>query len=58
VQLLQPVLQHRAIDFFEHVEAHFDPVVWAHAKNVAIERGVMELAERDAVRHLGLAFRV
>ena len=49
LKALQAMLKHRPVDFFQHVEAHGDLEVGRDADEVAIEGGVVELAEREAV---------
>ena len=46
VELLEPVLQHRPVNLFEHVETDHDLVVGSDAENLRIEGGVVKLAER------------
>ena len=41
VKPLQAMRQHRPIDFFKDIEAHFDAVVWIDGKNVAVKRRMM-----------------
>jgi len=43
--------KHRPVDFFQHVEAHGDLEVGRDADEVAVEGGVVELAEREAVEN-------
>ena len=47
--------EHRAVDFVQYVGTDLDHVVRPHAKDVSVERGVMEFAEREAVGNDGLA---
>ena len=47
--LLQPIKQHRAVDLSEHVGPDLDDSVGADAKDVRVERRVMDLAHRQAV---------
>jgi hypothetical protein len=49
LKALQAMLKHRPVDFFQHVEAHGDLEVGRDADEVAVEGGVVELAEREAV---------
>jgi len=49
------VLEHRPVDLFQDVEAHGDPEVGRDADEVAVEGGVVELAEREAVGNDRLA---
>lgn len=55
---LHSMLQHRSVDFLQHVEAHLDVIVGIDADDVTIERGVMQLAQCEAVRNARLAFRI
>jgi hypothetical protein len=50
------MLQHRPIDFIENVQAHLDAVVWGHTDDVAVERGMMQLAQREPIRDARLPF--
>jgi len=43
------MLEHRPVDLLQHVEAHRDLEVGRDADDVGVERGVMQLAEREAV---------
>ena len=49
VKLLEPVFQHRPVNLLEHVQADLDLVVGPDAEDLRIERGVVQLAEREAV---------
>jgi len=49
LKALQAMLEHRAVDLLQDVEAHSDLEVGRDADEVAVEGGVMELAEREAV---------
>jgi hypothetical protein len=49
LKALQPMLEHRPINFFQYVEAHDDLEVGRDADEGAVEGGVVELAEREAV---------
>jgi hypothetical protein len=49
VETLQAMLQHRTIDLLQHIEPHFDPVVRRDTYDVAVERGVVELAQGEPV---------
>lgn len=49
--LLKTVTQHRAIDFYEDVGSDLDDVVGTDPEDVGVEGCVMDLAEREAVRH-------
>ena len=53
---LQPIFQHRAVHLPQDVEAHLDHEIRAHAEDVSIKGRMVELAERQAVRHDGLSF--
>src|SRR5207249_11961577 len=55
LKALQPVLKHRPVDLFQDVEAHLDLEVGRDADDVGVERGMMELAEREAVGDYRLA---
>ena len=56
--LLQAVTQHRAVDLFQNVAPDLDDTVRPYAKNVRVERGMVELAEGESVRNDRLAARV
>ena len=49
LEALQAVLEHRPVDLLEDVEAHGDLEVGREADEVAVEGGVVQLAEREAV---------
>ena len=53
IHVLEPVLQHRAVNLREHVGADRDPVVGRDAEDVGVEGAVVDLAEGEAVRDLG-----
>ena len=44
LKALQTMLEHRPVDFLQHVEAHGDLEVGRDADEVAVEGGVVELA--------------
>ena len=50
IHVLEPVLQHRAVNLREHVGANRDPVVGRDAEDVGVEGAVVDLAEGEAVR--------
>jgi len=58
MEALQPVLQHRAVNLLQHVHPHLDHVIGPHADDVRVERRVVQLAQRQAVRHQRLAFEM
>src|ERR1017187_4246459 len=58
VEPLQAVLKHRPVDLFKHIEPHLNSIIRAHPEDVAVECGVMQLAEREAVRHSRLAIGI
>jgi len=58
VHLLESVPKHRPIDLVEEAMRDLDLVLRRDAKQVAIERRVVDLAERQAVRDVGQAFLV
>ena len=49
LEALEAMPKHRPVDFFQHVEAHGDLEVGRDADEVAVEGGVVELAERETV---------
>ncbi|PYN23775.1 MAG: hypothetical protein DMD99_13265 [Candidatus Rokuibacteriota bacterium] len=49
LKALEAMLEHRPVDFFQHVETHGDLEVGRDADEVAVEGGVVELAERETV---------
>ena len=55
LKALQAMLKHRPVDFFQHVEAHGDLEVGRDADEIAVQGGVVELAEREAVGNDRLA---
>ena len=55
LESLESVLEHRTVDFFENVRSNLDHVVRTNAKDVCIERGVMESTQGQTVRDHGLA---
>lgn len=57
-QPLQTVDQHRPVDLVEDIAPHLHHVVGAHAQDVAVEGGVVQLAERQSVRDDRLPERV
>ena len=58
LEALQAMLEHRPVDLLQHVEAHRDLEVGRDANDVGVERGVMQLAEREAVGNHRLTERV
>jgi len=55
---LEPVQEHRTIPFSEDVAAHFENAVWTDPDQIVVEGGVMELAQREAVRDDRFASRM
>jgi len=55
VQLFDAVLEHGAVGFVEDVGADLDYVVGADAQDVAVESGVVEFTQGDAIGHDGQA---
>ena len=55
---LESVAEHRAVLLGEDVTADLDDQIGSDAKDVAVEGGVVDLAQRQAVRHYPLAERV
>ena len=51
LKALEAMLEHRPVDFLQHVEAHGDLEVGRDADEVAVVGGVVELAEREAVEN-------
>lgn len=49
VHALEAVLQHGAVDLFQDVGADFNDVVGSDAQDEAVEDGVMQLAQSQAV---------
>ena len=49
LKALEAMLEHRPVDFLQDVEAHGDLEVGRDADEIAVEGGVVELAEREAV---------
>ena len=58
MQPLQSVGEHRAVVFLKDVAAHLDRVVGSNAKEEAVERRMVQLAESDAVLDDGLPARL
>lgn len=52
------MLQHRSVDFFEHVKAHLDAVIGMDADDVRVECRVMDFTERQPVGDLRLPFGI
>ena len=55
---LETVQQHRAVVLPEDVIADLDDQIRSHSQNVPVERGVVKLAEREAIGDHRLAERV
>src|SRR5262249_13332634 len=53
---LKTMLQHQSVNLIQDIHAHFHRVVRCDADDVAIERGMMQLAERQSVRNPRVAF--
>lgn len=51
MEFLQAVAQHWAVDFFQDVEADFHRVVRGDAQDLAVECGVVQLAQGQSVLH-------
>lgn len=51
VHLLESVEQHRAIDLFEKLRIDLDDIVRRDPQHVHVEGGVMDLAQRQTIRH-------
>src|SRR6266852_7034217 len=49
LKALEAMLKHRPVDFLQHVAAHGDLEVGRDADEIAVQGGVVELAEREAV---------
>jgi len=49
LEALEAMPKHRPVDFFQHVEAHGDLEVGRDADEVAVEGGMVELAQRETV---------
>jgi hypothetical protein len=58
VKFLQSMLEHGPVFLLEHVSSHLDDIVRPNTNHVRIERRVMKLAERQAVRHYWEALRM
>ena len=58
VELLETVKEHGTVLLLKELLAHDDPVVGVNGEEIAVEGGMVELAEREAVRNSGLPFRV
>ncbi len=54
VHLLQAVAKHRPVDLAKHVGADLDHEVWPDPDDIAVECGVVDLADGHAVRHYRL----
>lgn len=48
---LQPVNEHRPVRVVEDILPDFHNAVWPDSDQVSVEGGVMEAAQRNAVRH-------
>ena len=53
--LLQPMTKHRPVALVQDVATNLDHVVRSHAKDVSVERRVMQFAEREAVGNDGFS---
>lgn len=51
MELLKSMFQHRTVVLIEDFASDLDDVVRVDADDVAVERGVVDLAEREAVGH-------
>lgn len=58
VNLLQAHDEHRAISFRKDRWPDLDPVIRSNGEEEAVERGVMQLAQRDTIAHNRFAFEV
>ena len=58
LEALKPVLQHRTVSLLEDVGPDFNDVVRPDAKDVRVERRVVEAAQGHAMGDDGLAARV
>lgn len=56
LELLEAMTEHRAVDLLQDVLAHFDNQVRTDADNMTVERGVVQLAQRQPIRDERLAF--
>ena len=55
VKFLDAVLEHEPVMLLQHIFSHLDDIPGAHPDNEVIERGMMQLAQRNAVVHTLLA---
>ena len=58
VQILQSMTEHRPILLFKDIAMNLDHEVGPNTEDVSIKCGVMNLAERETIRHNGIALRV
>src|SRR5438034_10906314 len=58
VEPLQPDLEHRTVGLAQHIMSDLDPQIGSNTKNVGVECGVMQLAQRQPVRNNGVASRI
>lgn len=56
--LLEAVTEHRTVLLGEDVTANLNDKIGSYAEDVAVEGGVVDLAQRQAVGHYGLAERI
>ena len=52
---LEAVTKHRSVDLFKNVGPDLDDVIRAHPKDVGLKGRVVDLAQRKAIRHDGVA---
>lgn len=58
MESLKSMAQHRSIRLIQDVSPNLDYEIRAYAKEVAVERRVMELAKGEAVRDMRFAERI
>ena len=55
MELLKPMLQHWPVDFVQNVTLNLDSVIGRYPKDIRIEGGMVNLAERKSIRNNGFA---
>ena len=58
LHFLQPIPEHRTVDLRENISADVDARVGIDADDVRVVRGMMDLAQAEAIGDQGLAARI
>jgi hypothetical protein len=51
-------MEHRPVDLVQDIQPNLDQTIGAHPEDVAVERGMMELAQGQPVRDLRVSSRI